>query len=67
MMSVRAVQDETEADLAHFVPVGHEEPILDYQTMDLDASSAAIKAAVSGGGHCSLWLHKRLDLQGSCI
>ena len=49
-MSFCAVQDDTQADIAHFVPVGLEVPILDDQTVDLDTSTTATNADVSQGG-----------------
>ena len=65
MVSFCAVQDEAQADIAHFVPVGLEVPILDDQTVDLDTSTTATDADVSQGGHCSVWLQKRLVPQGA--
>ena len=65
MVSLCAVQDEAQANIAHFVPVGLEVPILDDQTVDLDTSTTATDADVSQGGYCSVWLQKRLVPPGA--
>lgn len=65
MMSFCAVQDEAQADIAHFVPAGPEVPILDDQTVNLDHSTTATVADVYQGGYCSVWLQKRLVPQGA--
>ena len=54
-------QDETVADTAHLLPACHEEPILDAQVAEPDASTAATNAAVCEGELFSMSLHKSCD------